>query len=868
MDYSGVPGGALALKRLQEDHPDIRLSYDAALELHTLYGAYSKVQAALTQLFGQSGNQQPDTVQQATSGSLSERLSQKPSEDLSVKPNKQREQSRAVDTVRSPEHKPRAERETTPGAYGVDDTGQREGATPRLTWPLEEDSLLIVDADMFQYLQKYCKRDYEKILSLYGVEAVVVTNQGLTSLYLQPAAGGGVTHDLSLARHAMSQFFQDNETKICRSEFLKRSFSSGRDLQMAKDSLYLRHPKILLKEDEKNIYVIGNSRDVYEAKQFLLDRSLEPLLKTEENETKDEVARRCKLAPRFKESGVPSLGNRPTDFCLRGALTSQSRPKCSGPMLGFNVLSEPSQITERVPRASPQSTGEDILFKSPSSLPPALSIQSNDTFFNSDLIKNQPKMASLSTPLQDSTLVPLAVSGSTLKRANSFSGTPKCKALLTQQRSQDDTIKSTADARTQSSGLTDHLGKDRQVVYEEEIVAFHLMWKYIKEVHSVQVDDLTSDVLMKETMSGGSSAVTITLRGLCPSTLKSCRLGLQKLIDSVDSDFSVHKLALSDLGLTDPTHETLLACCNNARDSFRTVTIHINKKDVMLLGPKLLCSQVAASLLEVFSRDLSQMNKRLEFSIPSTPSSSKSNQATLIQTSEDQSAKLHSHSKNHVTTESRRGTTDGASIDQERRTNHSGFAEMKHVNGSAIQPRQYKDPVIKEKVKYIDTRDRNGQKTSVFGSKPGDNERENSLKSVTFPSEDASLSVKESLDSALKDSAHHKHKENQESRSSTEAELLPRGIRGQMSWSTLNINIQGYKNDLAIKVIYYIPDGIQEVRNLCRVLLVQSSRRFSHFWSLTYIKCKFLRLQILNVFSVFLPGRSSVPRKAISRRYV
>lgn len=803
MDSSRLPGGALALRNLQRKHPDIHLSYDGALELYTLSGTYSKVQVAFAQLFDQSRTQQSDSVQQATSGSWSERSPQKlqvnPSEDSSTKPNKQTRQSRAVDTLGSPGCSSSSQRDQlTSGAYGGDDIVQREGATPQLNWPPEDESLLIVDADMFQYLQKFCRKDYLQILSLYGVEVVEVTNQGFTSLYLHSAAGveESVRDRLSLARNAMSQFFLENEAKIWRADFLKSIFSSGKDLQTAKDRISLRHPKIILKEDDTNVYMIGNSKDVCDAKQFFLDQSLHQYLQSEEDETKDGVARRCRLAPRFKESGLPPLGSRPTDFCLRGGTTSQSRPKCSGPMLGINVLSEPEQIGERVSRASPQMTAEDILFISP--LSPTTSMQ-ND---NSDLFKSLAKTSSLSTSIsQDAALSPPAVSGSTLKRASSFSGTPQPKSQLTQQSSQDDTNKLTAGAKTSSSGLTGHLSTDRQAGYNAEIVVSSEMWKHVKEAYRTQVDDLTSDIQIRESVHAGSSSVTVALRGASPSKLKSGRLGLQKLIDSVNRDFFIHKLPLSELGLTDPTDETLLACCTNVRNFFHTVTIQIAEDNVSMLGPKLLCSQVAASLLRVFSTDLTQIYRQLESSIPST---SICDPATRIETSEDQSAQLHSHSKNEPMPETSTGSTDGTSIDGERRANHSGFAEMETVNGSVSQPRLYKHPVIKKKVKYAGTGDRNGQKSSVFVPKIGDNESEND--------------VKESRDSAQKDKG-QRYKESEESRFSSEAELLQRGIQGHMSYSKLNISIPGHQNDSAIKITYYIPDGIQEVRNSSRVLL-------------------------------------------------
>lgn len=803
MDYSRVPGGALALRRLQERHRDIHLSYDAALELYTLYGAYSKVQAALTELFGQVGNQQSDAGKRATSGSWSEPLSQNlqlsPSEDLRAYPDKQKEESGTGDSLRSPAEvlSSSSQRDPTAGAFGGEDTG----TTPQLALTPEEDSLLIVDADMFQYLQKNCKSNYQQILGLYGVEAVDVTNQGFTSLYLQPAAGAGESvrdrKNLSLARNAISRFFQENETKVWRAEFLKSIFSSGKVLQMAKDNLSLRYPTILLKEDDKNVYMIGNSRDVCEAKQFIHDQSLDQFLKSEENETKDDLARRCRLAPRFKESGLPPFSGRPTDFSLRGGPTAQSRPKSSGPMLGFNVLSEPAQIGERVPGASPQITAEDLFFKSQSPLSPTASTQGNDSSFNADLNKSQPKAASL----QDSALPP-AGSGSALKRAYSFSGTPQLKATFTQQRSQDDSNRSAAGPGAGTGALSpspaDHPSQDRQAGYQAEILVSLVMWQHIKGAYSTHVDDLTSDLQMRESPHGGSNTVTVSLRGANPSKLKSCRLGLQKLIDSVGRDFFVHKLSLSELGLDDPADENLLACCHDVRNCFRTVTIQITRKNVLLLGPTLLCSQVAASLLSVFSKDFTFTKQEL-----SLPSTAKCNPASLLQTAEGPSAEAASE----IIT----GNTAGTSVNHETRTNQSSFGETTHVNGSAGQP-LLKDPAIQEKVKYTGAGSKNGHRSSVFVSKLGD-ERENDGKPAAHPEEQPSVSVKERLDSSPKDSAQQRRGEREGSRSGAEAEPPRRGIQGRMTSSRLNISILGHKNDSTIKITYLIPDGIQQVRS-------------------------------------------------------
>lgn len=922
VDYSQLPGGVMALTSLHKSHPDIQINYDAALQLYTFHGTYSKVQAALTQLLGHPGGPQSaenkDAGQPATSGSKSVQIAQKPhtqeSEDLSRKPNKQIEQREKVHIGRTfDEYNTGSHRDLTPGGYGWEDTGQREGAALQLPGPSttsEEDFLLIVDADMFRYLQKHCRKEYQQILSQYDVDVVDMTNQGLTSLFLQVATGvgeGGRDQEcLKLARKAISSFFQENETKIRRAQIPKSILSSRGGLQRAKENLSVRLPKLLLNEDDRNIYIIGGIRDVSEAKQFLLDHSelkakkedvasllrfpsydsgssshadeqratlttlstvdceddrIDQILRSEEDEKRAEGARRYKLAARFKDSGLAALGNRPTDFSLRGGLSSPSRPKCPGPVLGYDVLSETVENAgERVSRASAQILGGDILFKSGDALPSAASMQ-NKTSMNSNLVDTRPKSITLpfsTTRSQSgSTPLPPAGSGSTLKRASSFSGTPQQKAQVMGQRSQDDTGKSTVKARTRSSSFSNQTGKDKQAGYNADITVSFVMWQHIKEAYSTRVDDLTSDVQMKESHPEGSIDLTVTLRGANPSEVSSCRLGLQKLVDSVSADFCGHELRLSELGITDAADETLQACCADVRSRFKKVTTQILKNSLFIFGPKQLCSQVGASLREVFSGDFDQRTDQQEFC---TPSTSNWDPSTFSQTNEDQIASLHGYSNPQVELESHTSNAGGTGSGQQRRTNNSIFRETELVNGSISQPLLGKDPVIKEKVKLVGTTEIGGQKAFINTSKTGNDRSVNGIGSTIRTGRDMALSTTErTLHSTQKDSVQQRHTEIDDTpeeplsglgglgcicvcgeseklmmktkcgatlcskcldivhvhcRVCHETEPTSRGIQGKMSHSKLHISVPGYKKDSAIKITYWIPDGIQEVRDL------------------------------------------------------
>ena len=894
----------MALTSLHKSHPDVQISYDATADLYTLYGVYSKVQAALAQLLGPQPKENKDSGQPDTSGSRSVQVAQKPhaqeSEDRSRETNKQPEQR---EEVHSDENNSDPHRDLTPGGNGWEDTVQTQAAPLQHPTTSEEEFFLMVDADMFQYVQKHCRKEYQQILSQHGVDVVDMTNQGLTSLFLQVTTGVGdnrrCQETLKLAKQALSSFFQENEIKIRRAQLPKIILTPRGGLRRAKETLRVRHPKLLLTEDDRNIYIIGSSSDVSEAKQFLLldhseesgkkedvasllrypsydsgslthadeqrvpltttptvdpvDDRVDRLLRSGEDERRAEGARRYKLAARFKDTGLAALGSRPTDLSVRGGLSSPIRQARLGPVLGHDVLSETAQIgSEKVSRAVSQNTGGDILFRSGDYLSSSASLNKNS--LSSHLADARPK--SLTSPLSTnqssssgSPPLPPAGSGSTLKRASSFSGTPQQRVQVTGQKSQEDSSRSTSRPRARSSSFSDQTGKEKREVHNAEITVSNVMWQHIKEAYGTRVDDLTSDVQVKERRSEVSSDLTITLRGAESLKVSSCRLGLQRLIDLVSADFSMQRLRLFDLGIPDAADETLQACCADVRSRFKKVTILILKDSLYLLGPKQLCSQVHAALREVFSGDLAQIPDQKDFS---SSASSNLNPSTFLQRNEDKSP----HSNPQGIPASQTSSADWTGCSQERGLkSRTDPQQSEHVNGSISKPAMRKEPVIKEKVRIGNTLEMDGQRTEINHSKTGNDKSashvDRVVETTTRTDKDMALYTKEKRDRVQqrKTEIHGTPEEtrpgfiapgsicvcgeSEKSMTKTKCGAImcskcldtvhvhckvchetPRGIQGKMSSSRIHISMPGHKKDSAIKITYVILDGIQEVRGL------------------------------------------------------
>ncbi|XP_071765407.2 uncharacterized protein LOC139919513 [Centroberyx gerrardi] len=913
VDYSQLPLGRAAVTSLHKSHPDVQINYNTPEELCTLRGAYSHVQAALAQLLGRPGGpgsaEHKDTSHPASSGSRAAHTVQRPhtqgSVDQGRRANGQREHTEQGHTARpSGDCSSSPHGDLTPEGHGWEDTGQTKGGAVALQLPgdpttAEEDFSLIMDADMFQYLQKHVGEEYQHILRQYGVEVVDVTAQGVTTLFLQSAAGvGEVGREQERLRSAsgeISRLYQENEAKIRRAQLSKSILTPRGGLPRAMENLGVRLPKLLLSEDDRNVYIIGSSSDVSEAKQFLLlgrgrvsgngedvasllrspsfDSDLsnpaeeervalarsstagtDKMLSLDEEERRADAARRYKLAARFKDSGLGGLGTRSGDFALPG-VSSPSRRTGLGPMLGHDVLSETAGFAGgRLSRAVAQNTGDDILFK---------------TSVSSELVGTRHKFttASLSTTQTDlsgSTAFPPAGSGSSLKRSSSFSGTSRPKAQVLGQKVQEDSGTSTSRVRGRSSSF--RTGREKREVYSAEIKLSIVMWQYIKQAFRTRLEDLTSDLQMKESHLEASRDLTVILTGLDLSTVTSCQLGLQKLVDMVAADFCVQELRLSVLGVADPADETLEVCCAEVRSRFKKVSIQTLKESLFLLGPKQLCSQVGAALREVFSGAPVQIPGQQDFSGPST---STWNQSIPLRGNEDQNTTLHHNSNPPQELEDRTGGDDGTGSGQERKsiqrgdsseTQRNGEAEL--VNGSASQPLVRKDPVMKEKVRRPGTVQVDGQKTdaSISHSAKGSDRsvrRVNGIGSAAvYTDQDMATLQKESKihsrvtqrddrqqDPEIQDNpggsrsiqrglggicvcgesgASVKRMEcgvtlcskclakvHVHCRVCPKTELMPQGIQGNMSYSELPISLLGHSKDSTVKITYCIPDGIQ-----------------------------------------------------------
>ncbi|KAF5890756.1 uncharacterized protein DAT39_019548, partial [Clarias magur] len=281
VDYRKLPGGRSSLQSFHKSFPGVRLSFDDQRERCTLKGRYSEVQL-LTNLLLESLDQ-PESQDLSSGDKPSPKTESKTAScsPLEISANSPLGVSEAPGgaepTVPSDVTYLDLERDRgTAGSY--DDRASRAALTEdRWVSPPDistefEDFSLIVDSDIFRYIHKFCSREYQSILRRHRVEVLDVNCDDITTLYLKPKAALS-EHDMSSvlkAHQDLAHLYQQKESQLRREHVYKQAIPE-KELTNALQSLRTRLPKLMIDEQDRNVYMVGSVSDVSEAKQFLSD---------------------------------------------------------------------------------------------------------------------------------------------------------------------------------------------------------------------------------------------------------------------------------------------------------------------------------------------------------------------------------------------------------------------------------------------------------------------------------------------------------------------------------------------------------------------------------------------------------------------
>lgn len=135
-----------------------------------------------------------------------------------------------------------------------------------------EDFSLIVDSDIFRYLNKYCSKEYESILRQHKVEVLDVNCDDITTLYLKPktALSEHGIGSVKKAHQDLAHLYQQKESQL-RKEHVYKHGIPEKELSHALEGIRTRMPRLMIYKEDRNVYMVGSKNDVSEAKQFIVD---------------------------------------------------------------------------------------------------------------------------------------------------------------------------------------------------------------------------------------------------------------------------------------------------------------------------------------------------------------------------------------------------------------------------------------------------------------------------------------------------------------------------------------------------------------------------------------------------------------------
>lgn len=730
---------------LLESYPGIRFKDNTSEKWCRITGPYSQVQAALVQLLGLTTCQKSEDTRSKFDHAFSDGLyqhavtkSQSPEAQLSQPYNGSIsiEPTYSDPTAGDYRSSPHGYEKTSSGLAGedVDETETGAIALQLSNDPimLDEDLCLVMDADIFQYLQKNCGKEYQCILGQCGIEVLDITSEGVTTLFLQcETKVGEVDSDLKRlksARSQISQLYHDSETKICRVHLLKSTLPARDVLQMIIENLGVTLPKLLLNEDDQNIYLIGSYSDTSEAKKIIweynesrrvsheigsllrstsIDLNAYPFegqspsvvlpqitgalrgktdtwLGLDKDENNANGATKYRIAAGFKHTGPGALVSLPEDFTGGGLeLPSPAMQTVIGPMSGTDVLSGTGRFTDKC--RSRQNTGEDVFFTLESAVRPS----------QISTLGDYEQKFSGSPPIPTQTSSSGSVKGPVLGTVlNCNSSSPETSIPKVQAAGHDTAHTGSAKYRVRERASLSHLkGKHRSELCSGKITVSKMIWEYIKEMYWSQLVELTMDIRIEE-QQDVSDLTTVVLTALDSSKVTACQKDLQNLVAMVTADFFVYDLSLTELGVTDPKDNILEACCDEVQRKYKKISIHTSKELLSILGPQHLCSQVASMLTEVFSGASTQIPRQQQCFYPKPfPLASTSNEAICTNLSRDQ--KLSVFDSN--ATEHKQETNAISIREQTRYTQNSDVLDISLLLTPPIET------VIKAKVKNAGT---------------------------------------------------------------------------------------------------------------------------------------------------------------------
>uniref|UniRef100_A0A6J0U088 RING-type E3 ubiquitin transferase n=3 Tax=Pogona vitticeps TaxID=103695 RepID=A0A6J0U088_9SAUR len=240
IDYGCVPKGKDVLCSLFKQYKGIHFNFNPQEMTCSVKGSFTELQAFSSELLRSLRSKQRGTVSQE---------------------NSRRSAGKAPGDGASPHEVAQDEKkETVGGALSIQNSVESLVEPP-------EDFLLVIDSDIYLYMQRFCDKELSNILHHNQVSVVDVNSDGVTTLYLQAASDGAGGMSALLSAHlAISQLSQQLEATLRKEKISKKDLGAHGERALPGE-LQSLCPLLLCHEDHENFYFVGNLMDILQAKQ-------------------------------------------------------------------------------------------------------------------------------------------------------------------------------------------------------------------------------------------------------------------------------------------------------------------------------------------------------------------------------------------------------------------------------------------------------------------------------------------------------------------------------------------------------------------------------------------------------------------------
>ncbi|XP_032628608.2 uncharacterized protein LOC116820341 [Chelonoidis abingdonii] len=640
IDYGRLLDGKTLLRSLRKHYGAVQFSFDPKETLCTVKGPFTELQAFSKELLRtqQAGEAPPEGVSHPATGTA---------------------MSASQQTPGSPLPEPRVEKQPSPGQV------HEEASEPPLRRdPVDgeaveqlEDFSLVMDADIYLYMQKFCSDKYQRVLHQHQVDVVDFSSDGIAILYLQASSKNmGDISSVVQARLALLRLYQQLEASLRKEKISKGELSSDMRSQRALlEDLEKLCPLLLCHEDERHLYLIGNLVDVSQAKQYIQDRSPGRTATADLRTSNTSLATYTatlrggdarlgtdpsppRLSPgKFEFKGEHKLAAN-FSFLKHNAALSSACPSLDRSSL-FTEQMQLSGSWLKEAGAPSQSdpappSGQHHLPVSAAITGPAAEAQQKE-LKDWDWRKGPPLLLRPKTPSllaggkESSTLQslggwkspgpvkpqPISSASSAFKSLSLFDTTGTCSALDSKAPESSAPLRRSNSFSIPKSKAGDTPRDPSRAAsgVSEEISMDPVHWAYLKEIHGSAIGRLCRErgVVLAERSSKGCTVLTLTAEDR--TKLLQARWKMEALCQTVCPALVCQSLSYSELDVEGPSDEALNELCSLLKGCSAQVRVSKDRYKLHLMCPK----ETLQRANEAFQRFSARRRSALTLASPS-----------------------------------------------------------------------------------------------------------------------------------------------------------------------------------------------------------------------------------------------------------